>query len=121
MLSVALLAPGALFLAAAVARQLQPIQFQPARTADRIVEAFSALPGPILVAVLVVAPLVALGLAGATLASSWREDASLRVDAWAWFGATRRLLRHGVFVICTLTLLVALFYVAAMTVHAIFD
>lgn len=114
-----LIAPAILFAAVAVGRVLQPVQYQPARAAELIFEAFAALPGPLLFALLIGAPLVALALAVVVLRSSLQADASLRGDLVRFAWSSRQLLRHGTFIVATLAAIAATLFLLAVAVHEI--
>ena len=119
--SVALLGPAVVFIGAVVATQLQPVQYQPARFAERIVETFSALPGPWLTVLVVLGPIIACGLAAWSTASTLRADSGARADLRVWSHASRRLLRHGSLVVSVLAIAVAILVLAVLVVHAIVD
>lgn len=73
--------PAALFMAALFVRNLQPAPYEPAQTARRLVEWFSARPLLGLDVFLIALPLVASVIGGATLLQGWRSDAELRQTA----------------------------------------
>ncbi len=112
-----LVAPAVLFTVVAIGRVLQPVQYQPARAAELVFEAFTALPGPLLFALLVAAPLVALALAVVVLRSSLQADATLHGDLTRFAWSTRQLLRHGSFVVAVLAAIAAALFLLAVAVH----
>ena len=76
-----LIFPAALFMTALFVRNLQPAQYEPAHTARRLVEWFSARPLLGLDVFLVALPLAAFVIGCATVLRSWRSDAELRQAA----------------------------------------
>jgi hypothetical protein len=70
--------PAVLFMAALFARNLQPEQYEPARTALRLVEWFSVRPVLGLYVFLIALPLAAFIIGGTVVLRSWRGDAELR-------------------------------------------
>ncbi len=116
-----LVAPAILFTAVAIGRLLQPIQYQPARAAELIFEAFAALPGPLLVTLLIAAPLVALGLAVVVLRSSLQTDAALHGDLARFAWSSRQLLRHGPFVLAAQTAIAAGLFLLVVLVDQVDD
>jgi hypothetical protein len=112
-----LVAPAILFAAVAVGRVMQPVQYQPARAAELIFEAFAALPGPLLFALLIAAPLIALALAAVVLRTSLRADASLRGDLVRFAWSSRQLLRHGSFVVAAVAAIAAVLFLLAVAIH----
>ena len=68
-----LVAPAALFFAAAIGRRLQPVEYQPARALNAIVEGYLALPPAVGMALIIVAPAAALLLAASV---AWRTIAT---------------------------------------------
>jgi len=84
-----LLFPGSLFMTALFVRNLQPVQYEPARTAARVVDWFSVRPFLGLDIFLVTLPFVALLLGCITVLRSWFRDASLRQAALEMFSVVR--------------------------------
>jgi len=75
---ILLIAPAALFMTALFVRNLQPQQFEPARSAARIVALYASSTRIGLWLLLIALPLIVL-IAGLTaLARAWRTDAALR-------------------------------------------
>jgi cytochrome b561 len=70
--------PGALFMAALIVRSLQPTQYEPAHTAQRLVDWYSARLILGLYVFLIALPLAALVIGCATVLRSWRSDAEFR-------------------------------------------
>jgi predicted dienelactone hydrolase len=86
-----LIAPATLFMTALFVRNLQPQRFEPARTAQRIVQWYAARPPLGLWVFLILLPLTVLTIGLAGLWSSWRNDAELRA---ATGESLRTLQRH---------------------------
>ncbi len=80
-LEVLLIFPAALFMTALFARNLQPTQFEPARTAQRIVAWYAARTHVGLWLFLMALPLAVLVIGAATLVRNWRSDPALRQAA----------------------------------------
>jgi hypothetical protein len=75
---LALVFPAALFMTALFVRNLQPLQYEPARSAQRIVAWYAARTRIGLWLFLIALPLVVLSTGCFTLLRNWRQDASLR-------------------------------------------
>jgi len=73
-----LIFPASLFMTALFVRNLQPLQYEPARTAARIVTCYSVRPRVGLWVLLMALPLVVLITGCATLLRSWKTDVELR-------------------------------------------
>jgi hypothetical protein len=78
---LALVFPAALFMTALFVRNLQPQQYEPARSAARIVAWYAARTRIGLWLFLIAMPLVVLSTGSFTLLRSWRQDAALRRGA----------------------------------------
>lgn len=77
-----LIFPAALFMTALFVRNLQPQQYEPAHTAQQIVNWFTRLPVPIgLWGLLGALPLAVLITGGATLLHRWKTEVELREAA----------------------------------------
>jgi hypothetical protein len=81
--------PAALFMSALLLRNLQPPQYEPAHTALRLVEWFSARPFLALDIGLIAMPVVAVVIGCTTVLRGWRDDAELRQAALATLAAGR--------------------------------
>jgi hypothetical protein len=81
--------PAALFMIALFARNLQPAQYEPAHTAQRLVDWFSARPHLGLDVFLIALPFAALVIGCATVLLGWRSDAGLRQAALQTLAAIR--------------------------------
>jgi hypothetical protein len=80
-----LIFPAVLFMTALFVRNIQPQQYEPAHTAQRIVALYSARPHVGLWLLLMAMPLAVLVTGCATLVPVWNGDADLRRDArQAW-------------------------------------
>lgn len=89
-LELTLIFPAVLFMTALFVRNLQPQEFEPARTAERIVAWYAARPHLGLWFLLTGFPLGVLLIGCVSLARSWRSDPELRVAALAWAGILQR-------------------------------
>lgn len=73
-----LIFPAALFMTALFARNLQPLQYQPARSAERIVTWYSGRPYVGLWGLLIALPLTVLVTGCGMLLRSWSDEVELR-------------------------------------------
>ena len=85
-----LIFPAALFMTALFARNLQPLQYQPARSAERIVTWYSGRPYVGLWGLLIALPLTVLVIGCGALLRSWSADVELRQTARDMLAAIRR-------------------------------
>ncbi|HSY50646.1 MAG TPA: hypothetical protein VLC46_17710 [Thermoanaerobaculia bacterium] len=81
--------PGALFMSALIVRSLQPMRYEPAHTAQRLVDWFSARPFLGLDVFLIALPFAAFAIGCYALLRSWRGDGKLRQAALDTFAAVR--------------------------------
>jgi hypothetical protein len=84
-----LVSPATLFMIALFVRNLQPAQYEPAHTARRLVDWFSARPHLGLDVCLIAMPFAALVIGCITEVLSWRSDAELRQSALETLAAVR--------------------------------
>jgi hypothetical protein len=77
-LELLLVFPAVLFMTALVIRSLQPLQYEPAHTAQRIVDWYAARPHIGLWVLLIALPLAVLAIGALTLAREWRRNEALR-------------------------------------------
>ena len=102
-----LIFPAALFMTALFVRNIQPTQFEPAHSAQRIVESFSNHSGLCLHVFLMAMPFSAFLIGGFTVWHQWRNDsrlrdsasnamAAIRAQAAAWVIAGATLVAGGV-------------------------
>lgn len=97
-----LVLPAAALIALAILRLLQPVQFEPARTATVLFDWFGQWMSPPLAAVLfLLLPLIALTMGMAMLARHWRATPSLRADALTAVVVVRRNLAAIVLAVTT--------------------
>ncbi|MGH9591362.1 MAG: hypothetical protein ACRD25_13265 [Terracidiphilus sp.] len=89
-LEVVLIFPAALFMTALFVRNLQPQQYEPAHTAQRIVEWYAARPHVGLWLFLIGLPLAVLAMGSLGLARSWRSDPGLHQALLECTGAIQR-------------------------------
>src|SRR6266478_2937354 len=73
-----LIFPAALFMTALFVRNLQPQQYEPAHTAQRIVTWYAARPGVGLWVLLIALPLAVLASGCGTLLHRWKDEVELR-------------------------------------------
>lgn len=73
-----LIFPAVLFMTALFVRNLQPLQYEPARTAERIVMWYAARPHLGLWVLLIALPLVVLVTGCGAVLRSWSDDVQLR-------------------------------------------
>jgi hypothetical protein len=73
-----LIFPAVLFMTALFARNVQPLRYEPARTAQRIVDWYAARPHAGLWMLLIALPLVVLATGCATLLRNWKSRPELR-------------------------------------------
>jgi hypothetical protein len=76
-----LIFPAALFMASLFVRNLQPLQYQPAHTAERIVMWYAVRPRIGLWGLLIALPLAVLVTGCGTLLRSWSDEVELRQAA----------------------------------------
>lgn len=99
-----LVLPAAFFMTAAIVRSLQPIEYEPVRTAQRIFDWYGARPHVSLWVVLIALPLAVVISGCVSLLHSWSHESQLREAARQMLVAVRAHLA---------TLLVAVATVAA--------
>jgi hypothetical protein len=83
-----LVLPAMLFMTALLVRNLEPAQYEPARSAIRLVEWYGARPWSLGIFVIAL-PLTVFLVGCATLLRSWLTDAKLRQAALEAFAAAR--------------------------------
>jgi hypothetical protein len=88
-LELLLIGPAALFLGALFVRNLQPLEQEPAHTAQAIVQWYAQRPQIGLWLLLIVLPLIALVTGGVTILLRWNDDAALRSAATSAMAAAR--------------------------------
>ena len=84
-----LIFPAALFMTALFVRNLQPLQYEPAHTAQRIVTWYAARPRIGLWVLLIALPLAVLVTGCGTLLRRWNHEVELRQAAWQTLAAIR--------------------------------
>ena len=110
--------PASLFMTALFLRNIQPPQYEPAQTARRLVDWFSARPHLGLDVFLIALPFAAFGIGCATVWRSWRSDAQLRHAALQALAALRA---HLAAVLIVLATLIAGGILAIVALHVITD
>jgi hypothetical protein len=81
--------PAVLFMAALFVRNLQPLQYEPAHTAQRIVLWYSLRPHVGLWVLLIALPMMVLVIGCAALLHDWSHDGELRQAVRQTLGAVR--------------------------------
>ena len=113
-----LIVPAALFMTALFVRNVQPLQYEPAHTAQRIVMWYAARPHVGLWVFLIALPFVVLVTGCATLLRSWNDDVQLRQAAAQAFAALRA---HLAMVFVAAATLTAGGVLAIVTLHVLTD
>jgi hypothetical protein len=98
-----LIFPAVLFMTALFVRELQPQQFEPARTAQRIVTWYASHPPIGLWVLLIALPLAVLVTGGAMLLRTWTGDAEVRQAAFQALTAIRAQQAILLILVTTLT------------------
>lgn len=88
-LELLLVFPSILFMTSLFVRNLQPLQYEPAHTAQQIVAWYAAQPHLGLWVLLIALPLAVLGIGSATLLRLWSRDAALRQSTRAALALVR--------------------------------
>ena len=114
-----LVAPAALFFVAAIGRQLQPMEYQPARALNAIVEGYLALPPAVGMALIVVAPAAALLLAAFVAWRTIATDPSLPGDLRRLGMALAPILRRPTLLLSLLVCCGAAGMLLFLAVHAV--
>lgn len=113
-----LILPALLFMASLFLRQVQPQQYEPAHTAQRIVDWYAARPSLGLSLALIALPLLVLSSGAFTLFSSWKSDDQLRRDVWQAIESIRSHIATAVVALATAT---AAGILAIVALHVITD
>jgi len=110
--------PAVLFMSAVFFRSIQPIQLEPAHTAQRIVDWYAGRPHLGLWVLLVALPLAVFAIGSATLARHWRSNQQFRASVLQLLGFARA--QAAAFLIAgTTTVAAAILVVVA--VHVLTD
>jgi hypothetical protein len=113
-----LVLPAALFMTALFVRNIQPMEYEPARTAQRIVMWYATRPHLALWGLLIALPLTVLVSGSVTLLRSWRNEPDLREAAWRTIASIRP---HVATLLITLATVAAAGFLAVVAVHVITD
>ena len=113
-----LIFPATLFMTALFVRNLQPQQYEPARSAQRIVMWYAAQRHWGLWVLLILLPLAVLAIGGASLLRDWSADASLRNAVRRTFGAIRA---HFATLLVALATITAGGILACVAIHVLTD
>jgi hypothetical protein len=95
--------PGALFMTALFVRNLQPKQYEPAHTAQLLVDWFSARPHLGLDLFLIALPFAAFVIGCISVLRSWRSDVELRQAALRTLTAVRAHMATLLIAVATVT------------------
>jgi hypothetical protein len=113
-----LIFPAALFMTALFVRNLQPLQYEPARSAARIVTWYSLRPHVGLWVLLIALPLAVLVIGSATLLRGWRTDHELRDAAWRGLSLVRT---HAATLVIAAATVTASGILAVVALHVLAD
>lgn len=113
-----LILPALLFMVSLFVRQVQPQQYEPAHTAQRIVDWYAARPNLGLSLALIALPLLVLLTGAFTLFRSWKGDDQLRRDVRQAVDSLRSHLATAVVALATVT---AVGILAIVALHVITD
>ena len=113
-----LIFPAALFMAALFVRNLQPLQYEPAHTAQQIVDWYAVRPRIGLWGLLIGLPLVVLVTGCGTLLRRWSNEAELRLAARHTLAA---LVAHLATVLIAGATLAAGGFLAIVALHVLTD
>ena len=102
-LELVLIVPATLFMTALVVRSLQPQQYEPSRTAQRILDWYAGQTHIGLWLFLIAFPLAVLVIGCVSLARAWRSDPALRQMTLECAGAIRRYFALFVVALATAT------------------
>jgi len=106
--------PAVLFMTALFVRNLQPQQYEPARSAQRIVDWYAASPHVGLWVLLIALPLAVLVIGTVTLKQAWATDVDLRQSAGQLAGILRA---QWATALVTLATLAAMCILAIVALH----
>jgi hypothetical protein len=113
-----LVCPAVLFMTALFVRNIQPPPYEPAQSARRLVDWFSARPFLCLDIFLIAMPMAALLIGCASVLRTWRTDAQLRQVALSTLAAVRA---HAAALLIAAATLTAGGVLAIVAVHVITD
>ena len=113
-----LIFPAVLFMLSLFAREIQPLQFEPAHTAKRIVDWYAARPHLGLWVLLIAMPLAALISSCIALVRTWHNNAELRQAARQTFALVRA---HFATLIVALATIAAFGILSIIALHMITD
>jgi hypothetical protein len=116
---VLLVFPAALFMASLFVRNLQPRQYEPARSAERIVEWFATRPVPVGLWILLIGlPAVVVVTGAGALAHSWLREPELRRAAKRVIDDARA---HSATLVTLAATTAAAGILAAVAIHVLTD
>lgn len=115
-LEAALILPAALFMTALFVRNVQPQQFEPAHTAQRIVDWYAARTHVGLWLFLIGFPLAVLAIGCISLVRNWRSDPALREAA---LDSARSIRRHFAVLVVALATAASAVILCIVALHLI--
>lgn len=110
--------PAVLFMAALFARSIQPTAYEPAHTAQRIVDWYASSPRVGLWILLIALPLAVLVIGAVAMLCEWRRDDSLRDAVRKMLGLARA---HAAALLIACTTATAFGILAIVAMHMITD
>jgi hypothetical protein len=117
-LELLLVFPAVLFLASLVVRSLQPQQYEPAHTAQRIVDWYATHTPIGLFAFMITMPLVALGIGSLILVKQWRRNQTMRTATHEAIAIVRT---HAATLLIAATTVTATGILAIVALHVLAD
>lgn len=117
-LELVLVFPAVLFMAALFARSIQPVEFEPAHTAQRIVDLYASSTHIGLWLLLMALPLAVLIIGSTTLLRAWRINQDLRDATAKMIGLIRS---HFTTLLIACTTATAFAILAIVTLHIATD
>jgi hypothetical protein len=117
-LELLLVFPAVLFMTALFLRSIQPIKYEPARTAQRIIDWYASSVHVGLWLLLIGMPLSVLIIGSATLMRGWRRDPDLRDATLKFLGLIRA---HAATLLIAGTTVTASGILAIVALHMITD
>ena len=117
-LELMLIFPAVLFMTALVVRSIQPTAFEPAHTAQRIVDWYASSTRVGLWLLLIALPLSVLMIGGITLVREWRRNADLRDAAMRAFALGRT---HAATLVIACTTATAFCILCIVAMHMALD
>jgi ABC-type multidrug transport system permease subunit len=117
-LELLLVFPAVLFMMSLVVRSLQPTVYEPAHTAQRIVDWYATHPPVGLFVLLIALPLAVLAIGSATLLREWRRNQAMRTATRQTFAFIRA---YASTLLIAVTIATAVGILAIVAVHMAAD